>query len=408
LIAINIFFLNLHPLINQTSMNLMKSSLFAIVFMACMPGMLSAQTDPEYTGQQNAIMTAVPFLMIAPDARGGAMGDAGVASSPDANSMHWNPAKLAFIQKDMGISVSYSPWLHKLVQDINLAYLSGFKRIDKEQSIGMSLRYFNLGDITFTDDKGYSIGNYRPNEFAIDGAYSRLLTKSLSMAVTARFIHSNLTQGQYSEGQATKPGNSVAADIALYQEFPVKFETTQGVFAWGVNLSNLGAKISYSDANLRKDFLPTNLRFGPSLRLDIDDYNSMAFMLDINKLLVPTQPFYKGTTDTIIAGFNPNVSPVVGLIHSFYDAPGGFEEELREFSFAGGVEYWYDKQFALRGGFFYEDKNKGNRKYVTLGAGLRYNVFGLDFSYLIPIQVDNPLANTLRFSLLLNFDNAGN
>jgi hypothetical protein len=386
-------------------MNLMKSSLFAFLLLVFMPGMLLAQ-DPEYTGQQNAIMTAVPFLMIAPDARGGAMGDAGVASVPDANSMHWNAAKLAFIEKDMGISVSYSPWLHKLVQDINLAYLAGFKRIDKEQTIGMSLRYFNLGDITFTDDKGYSIGNYRPNEFAIDGAYSRLLTKSLSMAVTARFIHSNLTQGQYSEGQATKPGNSVAADISLYQEFPVKFETTQGVFAWGMNLSNLGAKISYSDANLRKDFIPTNLRFGPSLRLEIDDYNSMAFLLDINKLLVPTQPFYKGTTDTIIAGFNPNVSPVVGLIHSFYDAPGGFEEELREFSFAGGIEYWYDKQFALRGGFFYEDKNKGNRKYVTLGAGLRYNVFGLDFSYLIPIQVDNPLANTLRFSLILNFDNA--
>jgi hypothetical protein len=366
------------------------------------------KAQPKYTGQQNAIMTAVPFLMIAPDARGGAIGDAGVASTPDANSMHWNPAKLAFIQKDMGISISYSPWLHRLVQDINLAYLAGFKRIDKNQSVGASLRYFNLGDITFTDENGYSIGNYRPNEFALDATYSRLLTRNLSMAVSARFIHSNLTQGQYSQGQATKPGNSVAADIAVYQQIPVKMDNTEGVFAWGANISNLGAKISYSDANLRKDFLPTNLRFGPSLTLDIDDYNSMAFMLDINKLLVPTQPFFQGNSDTIIAGFNPNVSPVVGLIHSFYDAPGGFEEEMREFSFAGGLEYWYDKQFAIRGGFFYEDKNKGNRKFATLGAGLRYNVFGLDFSYLIPIQQNNPLANTLRFSLILNFDNAGN
>jgi hypothetical protein len=362
-------------------------------------------TDPQnLAGQQNPIMTAVPFLMIAPDARAGALGDAGVSSTPDANSMHWNPAKLAFIQKDMGVSISYSPWLHKLVQDINLAYLSAFKRIDKNQTIGASLRYFNLGDITFTDENGYSIGNYRPNEFAIDGSYSRLLTKSLSMAVSARYVHSNLTQGQYSQGQATKPGNSVAADIALYQQFPVKLENSTGVFAWGMNLSNLGAKISYSDANLRKDFLPTNLRFGPSITLDVDDYNSVAFMVDINKLLVPTQPFWR-TGDTIESGMDPNVSPVVGVIHSFYDAPGGFKEEMKEFSFATGLEYWYDKQFALRTGFFYEDKNKGNRKFVTFGAGLRYNVFGLDFSYLVPIQQNNPLANTLRFSLILNFDN---
>jgi len=373
-------------------------SILSLTFLLALNSNLFSQ---KYTGRQNPILTAVPFLMIAPDSRGGAMGDAGVATTPDANSMHWNPAKLAFIQKDMGISISYSPWLHNLVQDINLAYLAGFKRIDKNQSVGASLRYFNLGDITFTDENGYSIGNYRPNEFALDAAYSRLLTRNLSMAVTARFIHSNLTQGQYSQGQATKPGNSVAADIAVYQQIPVKMDNTEGVFAWGANISNLGAKISYSDANLRKDFLPTNLRFGPSLTLDIDDYNSMVFMLDINKLLVP------GDTSWADRDLN-NVSPVVGLIRSFYDAPGGFEEEMREFSFAGGLEYWYDKQFAIRGGIFYEDKNKGNRKFATLGAGLRYNVFGLDFSYLIPFQQNHPLANTLRFSLLINFENAGN
>ncbi len=371
----------------------------ALILLLAVTSVVKAQI---YTGAQNPIMTAVPFLMIAPDARAGAMGDAGVATTPDVNSTHWNPAKLAFIEKDMGLSVSYSPWLHKLVSDINLAYLSAFKRINKDQVVGVSLRYFNLGDITFTDENGYSIGNYRPNEFAVDGTYSRLLTKTMSMAVSARYIHSNLTQGQYSQGQATKPGNSVAADIAIYQQLPVQFKNMDGEFAWGVNISNLGAKISYSDQNLRKDFLPTNLRLGPRLTLNLDPYNSMSFTLDINKLLVPSQ-----SLDTATNNVNNNVSPVVGLIHSFYDAPGGFGEELREINFAGGMEYWYDKQFAIRGGFFYEDKNKGNRKYFTLGAGLRYNVFGLDFSYLIPMQQNNPLANTLRFALVLNFDNPG-
>lgn len=377
----------------------MKLRILSFLLIVSLSVQLQAQNS-----EQNPIMTAVPFLMVAPDARSGSMGDAGVSSKPDANSMHWNAAKLAFIQKDMGVSVSYIPWLHKLVQDINLAYLSGFKRINKDQTIGAALYYSNLGDITFTDENGYSIGTYRPNEFSLDLAYSRLLAKNLSMAVTGRYIYSNLTQGQITQGQSTKAGKSVAADISLYQEFPVKFSNTSGTFAWGLNISNLGAKISYSDATLRKDFLPTNLRIGPSLTLDLDDYNSVSFMLDINKLLVPTPPLLDNNGG-IAAGLDPNVSPVVGLIHSFYDAPGGFKEEMSELNFITGLEYWYDKQFAIRGGFFYEDKNKGDRKFVTLGAGLRYNVFGLDFSYLIPIQQQNPLANTLRFSLLLNFDN---
>ena len=386
-------------------MRFLKFPILFFLLICLFQTRVNAQTS-SFSGQQNPIMTAVPFLMIAPDARSGAMGDAGVSSNPDANSMHWNPAKLAYVDKDMGASVSYSPWLHKLVPDISLAYLAVYKRINKAQTIGASLRYFNLGSLDFTDVQGSKVGTFNPNEFALDATYSRFLTKTLTMAVSARYIHSNLTQGQYAEGTATKAGNSVAADIAVYQQFEVKVNDIPGKFAWGVNLSNLGAKISYSDANLRKDFLPTNLRFGPSLTLDFDDYNSMTFMLDINKLLVPTQPYWKNG-DTIESGMDPNVSPVVGLIHSFYDAPGGFSEEMKELSFAGGLEYWYDKQFALRGGFFYEDKNKGNRKFVTLGAGLRFNVFGLDFSYLIPVQQENPLANTLRFSLLFNLDNTG-
>jgi hypothetical protein len=389
----------LHLVFNQTFMNFLKFSSLSFLLVLSMINFVEAQ-------DVNPVMTAVPFLMIAPDARGGALGDAGVSTSPDANSMHWNPAKLAFIDKDMGFSVSYSPWLKKLVQDINLAYLAGYKRIDKNSVVGFSLCYFDLGGITFTNENGEVLGNYNPKEFSIDGGYSRLLAKNFSMAVSARFIHSNLTEGQMlSGGYATKPGNSVAADIGIYHHLPVKLNQTDGVFAWGVNISNLGSKISYTDGNEKRDFIPTNLRFGPSLTLDIDDFNSVAVMIDINKLLVPTPPTYKG--DSIDKGLDPNVSPVVGLIHSFYDAPGGFSEEIKEYSISGGLEYWYDKQFAIRGGAFYEDRTKGDRKFVTLGAGLRYNVFGLDFSYLIPIQQTNPLASTIRFCLVVNFDNIG-
>jgi hypothetical protein len=374
---------------------------------------LSAQQSGNALGQHlETITTAVPFLMIAPDARAGAMGDAGVSSTPDANSIHWNPAKLAFIGKEMGFTISYSPWLRKLVPDISLAYVSGYKRLDEKQTIGMSLRYFSLGDITFTSDIGEPIGTHRPNEFAIDGSYARKFTKNVSGAVSGRYIHSNLTDGQDVGASSTKPGNSVAADVAIYSRHAITFENMEGIFAWGVNISNIGAKISYSNDNTRKDFIPTNLRIGPSLTLDFDDYNRMTFMIDFNKLLVPTPPIYQKDTITntqiIVKGKDPDVGVPLGMIQSFYDAPGGFSEEMREFSIATGLEYWYDKQFALRGGFFYEDKTKGNRKFFSLGAGLKYNVFGLDFSYLIPMETQNPLENTLRFSLLFDFDAFGN
>lgn len=377
-----------------------------------------AQNTGEWLGQDpiNTITTAVPFLMIAPDARSGAMGDAGVSSTPDANSMHWNPAKYAFIEKDMGFSVSYSPWLRKLVNDINLAYLGFYKRIDDRQAVAATLLYFSLGDITFTDEMGNSLGTYRPNEFSIDGTYSRKLSNNLSGAVAARFIYSNLTQGQFVQGHETHAGTSVAADVSVYWQKEITMANLDGLFAWGINISNIGAKISYTD-NAIKDFIPTNLGLGPSLTLDIDEYNTISFMVDVNKLLVPTPPIYEVNDSTgqqivdpatgkpiILRGKDPDVSVVTGMIQSFYDAPGGFSEEMREFSFAIGAEYWYDKQFALRAGFFYEDKTKGNRKFFTVGAGLRYNVFGLDFSYLIPLEQHNPLENTLRFSLLFNFE----
>ena len=380
-----------------------KQPIFTLFLLIAVIITSKAQDKPDnYIGQFNPITTAVPFLMIAPDARGGSMGDVGVASEPDAYSMHYNPAKYAFIKKDMGVGISYSPWLKGLTNDINLAYLSAFKRLDKTSAVAMSLRYFSLGGITFTDANGWVIGDYNPNEFAVDATYSRLLTPSLSMAIAGRYIHSNLTQGQDVGGQATKPGNSVAADVSIFQRFPVRFDKIDGNFSWGMNISNIGTKISYSDDNTRKDFIPTNLKIGPSLTLNLDDYNQMSFLVDFNKLLVPTNAVTSG--DTIISGMDPNVGTMVGMIHSFYDAPGGFSEELAEVNFSAGMEYWYAQQFALRGGFFYENVNKGNRKYFTLGAGFRYNILGIDFSYLIPLETQNPLAHTLRFSLLINFD----
>ncbi len=357
------------------------------------------------------ITTAVPFLLIAPDARSGAMGDAGVASTPDAHSMHWNPAKYAFIEKEMGISISYSPWLRELVNDINLAYVSGYKKIDKQSALGASLLYFSLGDITFTDVVGNSMGNYRPSEFAFDLTYSRKLSEVFSGAIAARYINSNLTQGQVVGGQESHAGQSIAADVAFYYQKPVRFDKMKGTIAFGANISNLGSKISYTETTER-DFIPTNLRLGTALTLN---YNRVSFLLDFNKLLVPTPPIFDlDSLDNplygpdgkriILAGKDPNVGIVTGLFQSFSDAPGGFEEELREISYSIGAEYWYDNQFAIRAGYFHESLYKGNRQYFTLGAGLKYNVFGLDFAYLIPTEQRNPLQNTLRFTLTFDFD----
>ena len=379
---------------------------------------IQAQTYQELAGQQGSrvITTAVPFLMIGPDARSGGMGEIGAASSPDVNSMHWNPAKYAFIDKDMGFGVSYSPWMRELVNDINLAYVSFHKRINDMSAVAATMRYFSLGEIQFTNDVGQDVGTYSPNEFAIDATYSRKFSEHLSGAVSARFIYSNLTAGQYVSGAETSAGTSIAADIAVYYQKEVDMGNMDGEIAWGIVISNIGAKISYSETQIQRDFIPTNFRMGPRFTLNLDEYNALSFEIDFNKLQVPTPPVYMTNDSTgfpvyddagnpvIEKGKDPNVSVVQGMIQSWYDAPYGFNEEMREWSLVFGTEYWYDKQFAVRGGFFYEDATKGNRKFFTLGAGLRYNVFGLDLSYLIPIEQQNPLENTLRFTLLFNFD----
>jgi hypothetical protein len=358
---------------------------------------LKAQTDRQMT-----ITTAVPFLLIAPDARGGSMGETGVASDPDVNSMHWNPAKFAFLDKGFGLAASYTPWLSDVVDDIGLGYVAGYYKIDKMQAVSASLRYFSLGEITFTDASNVSLGTYKPNEFNISLAYSRMLTRKLSAGLAAKFIYSNLTQGQSVGTTSTKAGVSVAVDASIYYKTELRMRSVRDAwFAFGVNISNIGSKISYTDTG-DKDFIPTQLRFGPAFSFDLDRYNSFSINADITKLLVPTPPVRSG--DTVIDGKDDNVGIIQGMFQSFYDAPDGFSEELKEFTWALGAEYWYNKQFAVRTGYHHESADKGNRQFVTFGAGLRYNVFGLDFSYLVSLTNKSPLDNTLRFTLLFDFD----
>ncbi|MBQ1781068.1 MAG: type IX secretion system outer membrane channel protein PorV [Bacteroidales bacterium] len=363
----------------------------------------------------NAITTAVPFLSIAPDSRAGAMGDIGCATSSDGNSQSYNPAKYAFNKNKFGFSISYSPWLRNLVNDINLAYLTGYWRITDMDAIAMSLRYFSLGNIEFMDPNGEWISTQKPNEFAIDFTYSRKLIDQLSIAITPRFIYSNLTAGQFVGGEETKAGLAGAADISLFyeQDFKVK-KMNNSTLRAGLCISNIGNKMSYSSGTLRRDFLPTNLKLGIGYEMDFDGYNKLTVNGEINKLLVPTNPIYQTDSmghivyneagDPVIAyGMNPDVSVPQGMIQSFYDAPGGFREELREVMFAVGAEYSYRDLFFFRLGFFHESQYKGNREFVSIGAGLKYTVFGFDVSYLIATRQYHPLANTLRFTLNLDF-----
>jgi len=355
----------------------------------------------------NTITTAVPFLLISPDSRAGGMGDVGVATSPDANSLHWNPAKYSFIDQEVGFAVSYVPWLRNLVPDINLSYISGYRKLNKNEVIAMELRYFTLGDITFTDVIGNNLGQYKPSEFAIGSSYSRKLSDQFSLAISARYIYSNLTGGQSAGGIATNAGQSIAADVAGYYVKDIRIAKKDMELAFGANISNIGNKISYTETSTR-DFIPINLRLGTALNADLDEYNKISFAFDLNKLLVPTPPIYNDSiNDQIDFGKDPNVSVVSGIFQSFGDAPGGFNEEMREINFSIGTEYWYDNQFAIRAGYFNEHNTKGGRKFFTFGSGVKYNVFALDFSYLInasrAINGNNPLANTMRFTLTFDF-----
>ena len=374
----------------------------------------------------NTITTAVPFLQIAPDSRGGAMGDVGCATSADINSQAYNPAKYVFNKNTFGISVSYSPWLRNLVSDINLLYLSTYWRMTEMDAIAFSLRYFSLGDIQFTDDMGNPTIQENPNEFALDFTYSRKLIDELSIALTPRFIYSNLTAGQYVGGQETRAGLAGAADLSLFYEQELKAKKLESsILRAGFCISNMGNKMSYSSGTLRRDFLPTNLKIGLGYEMGFDEYNKLAITGEVNKLLVPTNPVYATDSITgrilydqynnpiILSGRDPDVSVPQGMIQSFYDAPGighngvnasVFAEEMAEIIWALGAEYSYRDLFFVRLGYFHESKYKGNRQFLSMGVGLKYNVFNIDVSYLFTTNGQtHPLANTLRFTLSFDF-----
>ncbi|HET8572777.1 MAG TPA: type IX secretion system outer membrane channel protein PorV [Edaphocola sp.] len=379
---------------------------FAITGLTLLSGLVLspsvfAQNNPN-NNSTAAITTAVPFLRISPDARSGAMGDVGIALSPDANAQYWNVGKIAASKKDAGLSVTYTPWLKDIAPDVFLAYLAGYKKFGEgdNQALSASLRYFNLGDINYTDINAMPAGDGKPREFAVDLGYSRNLSEYLSMGIALRYINSNIAAGAPESAGSYRAGNAFGADIGLYyHKAKVMTEERQGTFSAGATLSNVGSKITYSQE--RKDFLPINLGIGAAYEYQVDQFNKITGELDLNKTLVPAPKFI---TDDQGNSYweSPTQGVVSGMLNSFGNAPKGYGTTI-----SVGGEYWYQDQFALRAGYFYENANNGDRQYFTCGLGIRYNVFGLDFSYLIPSgsgTTRNPLSNTLRFTLSFDFD----
>jgi len=365
---------------------------------------------------RRVITTAVPFLAISPDSRASGMGDVGVATSPDANATHWNPAKLAYLEPSFGISGSFTPWLSKVINDMSISYLSAYKKINQQQALGFSMRYFDLGDIQLTDQQGNLLNLVSPREFSLAATFALQLGENLSAGLTGRFIHSNLLSGTTSAGgNDGQAGMTGAADVGIYYTKDIVFNGREGNWSFGANISNIGAKITYLSED-QADFIPTNLRLGGAFTTYLDPYNKLTFALDFNKLLVPTPPVYERDSITggivflpngqpsILRGKDPNRGLLSGMFGSFADAPDGFSEEMQEIMIGAGVEYWYNDLFAVRAGYFYENANKGNRKYFTAGLGLRYQVFGVDFAYLLPQQQNHPLQETLRISLHFDID----
>ncbi|MBP3407644.1 MAG: type IX secretion system outer membrane channel protein PorV [Bacteroidaceae bacterium] len=384
-----------------------KNRILVMLMAAVLAFPLFAQKD-----QFNPIYTGVTSLSIAPDARAGSLGDVGVATEADVNSQYWNPAKYPFTIARAGVSMSYTPWLRQLVSDIDLVNLVGYYRIGDYSAVSGSLTYFSLGEVFVEDEM-----TIKPYEMAVDVAYSRMLSETFSAAIALRYIHSDL---QYNYSEDMSPGSAFAADIALYYNNYIMLGNRECMLGIGLNASNIGTKISYDDG-ATNEFIPTNLRLGASLLIPIDEYNTISFSADLNKLMVPTRPKYSQfleengyeqgdnsyyseyQTWLESTGYN-DVSPISGIFKSFSDAPGGFSKELKEIYGGIGVEYCYNQQFSVRGGYHYENEYKGNRKYFTLGAGFRMSVFSLDAAYLISTAQSNPLDQTLRFSLSFDMD----
>jgi hypothetical protein len=399
----------------------MKKKLIVLISSVLVFKSASAQISAMSLGGQtiNPITTAVPFLLISPDAKQGAMGDVGAATEPDVNSIHWNGSKLAFAEKKMGFGFTVTPWLRLLVPDINLYYLSGYYKIDKKgnSAIGASLRYFSLGNIELTNATGIKTGDFKPNEFSVDVAFSQKLSKNFAMGIATRFINSSISR-VYFNGNQGNAASTVAVDLSMfYQSNEFKLGEKRAMATGGLAFTNIGAKIKYSND---ENFIPMNMRLGGGLKIHIDDYNTFGFYTDFNKLLVPTPPIYQYTTDAngnrsiaidpatnakiIDKGKDPNVPVAQGILQSFSDAPGGFSEELKEINISTGLEYWYDKTFAVRAGYFHEPKTKGSRQFFTLGMGVRYSFIHIDGSFLIPTLLNNPLQRTWRISLSFDFE----
>ena len=416
----------------------MKKSLFTFLitissaYVFAQPTGGSGVTDDQL--QLNTITTALPFMSITPDSRAGGMGDAGTALSPSSSSVYWNTSILSFSEQTSEISLSYTPWLRQLTNDIHLSYLSGFYKINETHTIGAALRYFSLGEITFTDASGNVIRDDKPSEFELTGAYAFKLSNRFSVGINGKFAYSNLTGGLTVGGVNTKAGVVGAADLSFtYYNDDAKIGNIDGVYTFATTFNNIGNKVAYSELATR-DFIPMNLKIGNSFLANFDAYNKVTFSLDLQKLLVPTPPnyYFDGEDYILTSGMNPDVGVINGMLQSFYDAPGNvvvddndvpvadadgnyevvkgtkFREELSEINIAFGTEWWYNDVFAVRGGVFFESKNKGNRQFMNLGASLKYNMFAIDFSYLASLNGrQSPLANTLRFTVRLYLDQAG-
>jgi hypothetical protein len=386
----------------------MRQLTFKTIIFLALTGVLIS-TNAQQQGRINVVSTSVPFLRISPDARAGGMGEVGIATIPDANSGFWNLAKTPFNVSSGGVGLTYTPWLKRLgLNDVYLATLAGYKKLDDLQAISGSLRYFSLGNIQFTSGTGEDLGVFRPREFSLDGGYSRKLSDKMGLGIALRYINSSLAKGDpLGNGTTYKAGSTVAGDISIFYKGSGTNENQEG-WNFGAAVSNLGGKIGYTADAKQKDFIPANLGLGTAYTKIFDESNKITFGLDINKLLVPTPPLDENGnfSDSSLEAYRSK-SVVNSWLTSFGDAPGGFKEELREFQVSAGIEYWYTDQFAFRAGYFYEDKTKGNRKYFTLGASLKYNVFGLNFSYIVPSGSginQNPLSNTLRFGIIFDFD----
>ena len=364
---------------------------------------ITVAAEDDKLNNFNPVDHAVISQTIAPDARAAGMGDVGAATDPDVNSQFWNPAKYPFCISRSGIALNYTPWLRQLVNDIDLAYVAGYYRIGDYSAVSGSLRYFSLGEVYTSEDENAM--TVKPYEMSLDVAYSLMLSEKFSLAAAIRWIYSDL---RYNYEEDSKPASAFAADLAMYYQNYINIGSRECQLGLGVNISNIGSKISYYGDD-RSQFLPANLRVGASLLIPVDEYNRFAISADANKLLVPTVPVQmEGESSAdyqarIIEEYS-NVSAISGIFKSFSDAPGGFKEELQEIQWSVGAEYIYHDQFSFRAGYHHESENKGNRKYFTLGAGFRMNVFSLDVGYVIATAKSNPLDQTLRFSLAFDMD----